>query len=73
MSCVKRIATMSFNELPIEMELKILVAASKNAADVAALRRVCTRWKLVIDSYAPIWKTLCMSLPSNNPHQAEKW
>lgn len=66
---------MSFLELPVEVELKILSMVMGDAAQLGKLRRVCKRWKMLVESdvSTSVWKQLSLPLANRDPHIAEKW
>ncbi|KAA8497493.1 hypothetical protein FVE85_5078 [Porphyridium purpureum] len=66
---------MSMNELPVEVELKILDLVLQDASQLGEMRRVCRRWKVLVESdrSAFLWKRLSLPLAYRDLHIAEKW
>ncbi|KAJ8906394.1 hypothetical protein NDN08_002887 [Rhodosorus marinus] len=60
-------------ELPSELEVKILELLANDLSSIMTVRRVCRRWKDIVDSNRVIWKTIPLQLPTRFPAQAEKW
>ncbi|GJQ14110.1 hypothetical protein GpartN1_g5901.t1 [Galdieria partita] len=59
--------------LPEDIESQILELL-EFVQDVAVARRVCKRWKRLVDENSQLWRRLKgLTLPKRLPSEAEKW
>uniref|UniRef100_A0A7S0ZKI6 F-box domain-containing protein n=1 Tax=Timspurckia oligopyrenoides TaxID=708627 RepID=A0A7S0ZKI6_9RHOD len=65
-------ASVSMIILPDEVE-RLILSHVHRVEHIAELRRVCHRWKFLIDENIPLWKSIQFSLPVSNLNMAEKW
>jgi len=61
-------------ELPEDV-MRLVFLELRDAREVASARRVCRRWRILIDSELPLWRSLTFRLPElrSTFSMAEKW